>query len=87
MSAKNLISHTNIAVHYENTAYEKAPSRKMAPATGAPAGLETDGSGNVISFEQRTEDDQETVIDAVAHLLHAQPAYGADHQQNDTTQK
>jgi hypothetical protein len=31
---------------------------KMKPKPGAPAGLETDGHGNVIPLAQRTEDDQ-----------------------------
>jgi hypothetical protein len=32
---------------------------KMAPDPDAPAGLETDGKGNVIPFAERTKDDQE----------------------------
>ena len=31
---------------------------KMKPKPGAPAGLETDGHGDVIPLAQRTEDDQ-----------------------------
>ena len=32
---------------------------KMHPKPGSPPGIELDGHGNVIPFEQRTKDDQE----------------------------
>jgi hypothetical protein len=31
---------------------------KMKPKPGSPPGLETDGKGNVIPLEQRTQEDQ-----------------------------
>jgi hypothetical protein len=43
---------------------------KMAPLKEAPAGLETDGQGNIIPFEQRTKDDREKVMHAIAEKLH-----------------
>ena len=47
---------------------------KMAPLKTAPAGLETDGQGNIIPFEERTKDDQEKVTRAIAQKLHGEPA-------------
>jgi hypothetical protein len=38
---------------------------RMQPRTEAPPGLETDGKGNVIPFDQRTRDDRE----AAGHSL------------------
>jgi hypothetical protein len=35
------------------------PKGRMAPLKEAPPGLEQDGSGNVIPFEQRTKEDQD----------------------------
>ena len=35
------------------------PKPRMAPLKEAPPGLEQDGCGNVIPFEQRTKEDQE----------------------------
>ena len=35
---------------------------RMAPHADAPPGLEQDGKGNVIPFDQRTKDDQEKAI-------------------------
>ena len=43
---------------------------KMAPQKDAPAGLETDGKGNVIPFERRTKDDQEKAMGAIPGKLH-----------------
>lgn len=36
-----------------------APKGRMAPLKEAPPGLEQDGCGNVIPFEQRTKEDQD----------------------------
>jgi hypothetical protein len=44
---------------------------KMAPLKEAPAGLETDGQGDIIPFEERTRDDQEKVQAAIADKMHA----------------
>jgi hypothetical protein len=46
---------------------------KMAPLKEAPPGLETDGQGDIIPFEERTRDDQEKVRAAVADKMHVAP--------------
>jgi hypothetical protein len=38
---------------------------KMKPQPDAPAGLETDGNGNVIPFAKRTREDQEKASGSV----------------------
>jgi hypothetical protein len=57
---------------------------KMAPLKEAPAGLETDGQGNVIPFDQRTKDDQDKVRHAIADKLHHGPVEGAPQPANTT---
>ena len=44
------------------------PKPRMAPLKEAPPGLEQDGCGNVIPFEQRTKEDQD-----MARAGHKQP--------------
>ena len=46
---------------------------KMAPLKEAPAGLETDGRGDIIPFEEWTRDDQEKVQAAIADKMHPAP--------------
>ena len=38
---------------------DNPPRSKMRPAPEAPPGLEQDGKGNIIPFDQRTKEDQE----------------------------
>jgi hypothetical protein len=40
---------------------------KMAPRADSPPGLETDGHGNVIPLEQRTQEDQDKARGAAAY--------------------
>jgi hypothetical protein len=47
----------DLAGQQEKTDSGKKP--KMAPQRSAPPGLEQDGRGNAIPFEQRTEEDRE----------------------------
>ena len=43
---------------------------RMAPHPQAPEGLEQDGKGNPIPFEERTEEDKEKVRRAIADGIH-----------------
>ena len=40
----------------------KTAKPRMAPRKGAPPGLEQDGCGRVIPFDQRTKEDQEKAL-------------------------
>jgi hypothetical protein len=57
---------------------------KMASLKDAPAGIETDGQGNIIPFEKRTKDDREKVMDAIAGKLHGENDVAADQPANTT---
>ena len=57
---------------------------KMAPLKDAPAGIETDGQGNIIPFEKRTKDDREKVMDTIAAKLHGENDVAANQPANTT---
>jgi hypothetical protein len=47
--------------HHHDLAGQQGKKAKMAPRPDAPPGLEQDGQGNPIPFEQRTEENQQKV--------------------------
>jgi hypothetical protein len=45
---------------------------KMAARSDAPPGIEVDGHGNIIPFEDRTKGDKQKVRDNIAAAIHGE---------------